>query len=70
MRCATFHGDAFAFCFGEIRAFIAELLLWLSTRIMLFHKDVDSLKIGAKANVLTLLVYVGKGSQYYCSLAQ
>jgi hypothetical protein len=40
---------------------ISDLTIRLSARIAIFRKDVDNLQVGAKANMLAILVDIGKG---------
>lgn len=41
--------------------FISDLAIRLSARIAIFRKDVDNLQVGAKADMLAILVDIGKG---------
>jgi hypothetical protein len=47
--------------FGDATTFRSDLGVQILSRIGIFNKDVDSLEIIAKTNILALLAYVGKG---------
>jgi hypothetical protein len=52
------------FYLGEIATSRAELEVHVSDKTSIFYKNVDSIEIGAKADILKLLAYVGSGSLY------
>jgi hypothetical protein len=49
---------------GEIKTFKLELAVQISIRFGFCRKDVDSLQIGDKANVLALLAFVGMSNLF------
>jgi len=59
---AAFYRATNPFPWGEVTTLQSELALHILARIGIFRKDVHCHEIGAKADVLALLAYVGRGN--------
>lgn len=55
--------------FEDVTTFRSQLVVEISVMIGIFNKDVDSLEIIAKVNILALLAYVRKGWLVYSCFA-
>ena len=50
------------FHMGEVLEFKSYLVIYFSVRIGIFRKDIHFVDVGAKAEVLSVLTYLGRGN--------
>ena len=54
------------FHMGEFLEFKSYSVIYFSIRIGSFRKDIHSVDVGAKVEVLSLLTYLGRGNVHTC----